>query len=293
MISIPIADWIERETGLAPAPESARPVSGGCIHDSWIVDRTDGEGRLFVKMNRREDLDLFEAERAGLTLLEDSGAVRVPHAYASGAVEDRSCLVLEGLDLVPLRSGASAADLGRNLARLHETSPPDERFGCDRDNFIGATPQPNSWTDRWVDFFTEQRLAHQFALASERGRDFPDRDRLLETVREHLGSIEVSPGLLHGDLWGGNAAALADGTPVLFDPAAYFGDPETDLAFSRLFGGFPPDFYAAYRESRPEPEPVRETIYNLYHVLNHFVLFGGGYASQAEAMIGTILAELG
>jgi protein-ribulosamine 3-kinase len=100
--------------------------------------------------------------------------------------------------------------------------------------------------------------------------------------------------LLHGDLWSGNYSFLSDGTPVIFDPAVYYGDRETDLAMSELFGGFNARFYQAYEEAFPLDSgyALRKKLYNLYHVLNHLNLFGGGYLGQAESLMGQLLAEI-
>jgi fructosamine-3-kinase len=172
-----------------------------------------------------------------------------------------------------------------------------QRFGWDRDNTIGSTPQHNAEHADWVTFWSEQRLGFQLDLAARNGY----RGRLQkrgDLLRQQLGALlEHSPvaSLLHGDLWGGNIAYAADGQPVIFDPACYYGDREADLAMTELFGGFGGTFRAAYEEAWPLSPgyPVRKQLYNLYHIVNHLNLFGGGYLSQAESMIDRLLAELG
>ena len=186
--------------------------------------------------------------------------------------------------------------LGEQLAALHRVGA--ARFGWHRDNTIGATPQLNSWDDDWVRFFVRQRVGPQLELAEQRGASarLLDRGRLLCGIAGALfSSYRPVPSLLHGDLWGGNWAADDADTPVVFDPAVYFGDREADLAMTRLFGGFGPAFYAAYQSDWPldQAAGTRRGFYNLYHVLNHFNLFGGSYAAQAEGMIDRLLAELG
>jgi len=188
---------------------------------------------------------------------------------------------MEGIHLSNRSDTASQEALGSALAKLHQTTSDSRQFGADFDNHIGATSQPNPWTNSWADFFTEHRLEYQFQLAESRCRKFRDARPLLDAVHSHLSTLHITPSLIHGDLWGGNVSFDGTGAPVLFDPAAYFGDREADLAFTHLFGGFGPGFYEAYRAEIPEVEPVRETIYNLYHLLNHFNLFGGGYALQS------------
>ncbi len=172
------------------------------------------------------------------------------------------------------------------------------RFGWQRDNSIGATPQRNDWDDDWLRFFVERRLEVQLALAQAGGASarLIDRGRWLgERVGALFSSYRPVPSLLHGDLWGGNWSTDVAGEPVVFDPAVYFGDREADIAMTRLFGGFGPAFYAAYQSAWPldQAAGTRRTLYNLYHVLNHFNLFGGAYAAQAESMIDRLHAELG
>ena len=283
MISSAIVREIEAKAGFQILPSSGKSVSGGCIHQSAIFETEEGSS-LFVKQNTADSLAMFEAEFQSLKWLASTDSIRVPRPFGFGETSGTAFLAMEALKL---SNRGEAARMGSQLARLHSYT--GDRFGNDFDNFIGATLQPNPWTKSWADFFTEHRLEHMLHLAAKRGHVFPNRTKLLETVHHHLSSLEIQPSLLHGDLWGGNAGFDENGDPVLFDPACYMGDREADIAFTRVFGGFDPEFYESYRETFPEPEPIRETIYNLYHILNHFVLFGGGYASQAEGMIRKIV----
>lgn len=291
MLTSGIVSWLEAETGFRLRPGTAHRVTGGCIHEAWLVDSEEG-GMVFLKSNRADSLAMLTAERRCLDLLAESGAIRVPRPYATGIVDGKACLAMEGLELVSGAGESASARMAERLAALHGVCSPDGRFGADFDNFIGATPQSNAPSDSWADFFVGQRLEPQLELATARGRTFPETARLLSAVHTHLASLKIEPSLLHGDLWGGNAAFLPDGQPVLFDPASYYGDRETDLAFTRLFGGFAPAFYRRYRELRPAPEPVRESIYNLYHLLNHYHLFGGGYGEQSASLMREILREI-
>ena len=263
------------------------PVGGGCINAAWRLD-TDA-GRFFVKLNTAAGAEMFAAEAAGLAALGAGGAVRVPRPLAHGTAGARAFLLLEHLELGP-GDRTSAARLGHALAALHAVTAP--AFGWTRDNTLGSTPQPNGWMDDWIAFWRERRLGHQLALAARRGHRFRDGERLLARLDALLAGHAPAPSLLHGDLWGGNWAALPDGTPVLFDPAVYHGDREADLAMTELFGGFDPAFLAAYREAAPLDDgyPLRRELYNLYHVLNHVNLFGGGYVGQAERGIARLLA---
>ncbi len=170
------------------------------------------------------------------------------------------------------------------------------QFGFSQDNFIGTTPQPNAWANDWITFWREQRLGFQLQLAEQNGYGGKLQtlgEKLLGALPLFFTGYTPQPSLLHGDLWGGNHAFLADGTPVVFDPAPYYGDRECDIAMTELFGGYPTDFYAAYRAAYPLDVgyATRRDLYNLYHILNHANLFGGGYAKQAEQMMQSLLAE--
>lgn len=292
MISDELRTWLGELCQRDFSDAVARPAAGGCIHESWLL-RCDDEFSVFVKLNRLGFLEVFKAEERGLRLLADSRSIRVPRPFGSGLIDGRAVLAMEGLDLRSGGGSKAAERLADALALLHRCASPDGKFGADFDNHIGATPQSNRQHDRWADFFVSERLEFQFRLARDRGHPHRDAARLCERVHAHLDSLKVDPVLVHGDLWGGNVSFLPDGEPVVYDPACYFGDRETDLAFTKLFGGFPPHFHERYREHLPVPEAVRETIYNLYHLLNHDHLFGGSYRTSSEASIRAILRELG
>jgi protein-ribulosamine 3-kinase len=284
-----LADAIGAASGRPFACERQTLQGGGCINRGFALTGADGL-RYFAKLNDADHLDQFEAEADGLRELEAAAAIRVPHPIASGSSGKEAFLVLEWLNL---GARGQPADLGRQLAKLHRHS--QSAFGWWRDNNIGSTPQQNSPLPDWIVFYRTRRLRPQFDLA--RRNDAPrallqQGERLLERLEAFFPGHQPIPSLLHGDLWGGNHG-YADGVPVLFDPAVYYGDREVDLAMTELFGGYPPQFHAAYREAWPlDPGyRVRKHLYNLYHVLNHFNLFGGGYAAQAERMVGRLLAE--
>lgn len=287
-------DGAELEASLAAGGivlKSARPVAGGDIAASFRVE-TDF-GPVFVKTLPLSDGDILEAERDGLAALAATMTVRTPAVLASGIAGDDAWLALEWLDLRGLSAGTEQ-ELGRALARLHRTT--DDRHGWHRDNFIGRTPQLNARQAEWPTFFRDSRLAFQLRLAADAGFDGRLQDRghrLLEVVPAFFTSYEPAPSLLHGDLWAGNAAAVG-GTPVIFDPAAYFGDRETDLAMTRLFGGYGRPFYEAYDREYPLDADYsgREPLYQLYHVLNHLNLFGSAYLSRAENLIDQLLGKI-
>ena len=286
-----LAAAISHATGTPFAIGRSEAAHGGDISQSFRV--SDGTRSYFIKTQNADRLAMFETEAAGLSALAAAHAVRVPLVVCLGVAAGRAYLVLEHL---AFGSRGDAARLGRELARQHRVSA--RRFGAERDNWIGSTPQPNGWMDDWVAFWRERRLGFQLRLAAQNGYGgvlTRDGEALLGRLDDFFTTYRPTPALLHGDLWGGNHGFLADGSPVIFDPASYFGDRECDLAMSELFGGFDPAFFAAYREAWPlDPGyAVRRTLYNLYHVLNHANMFGGGYAGQARQMIARLLAELG
>ncbi len=274
---------IRTEAGVDP-----RPVGGGDISAAWRLDT--GEGPVFVKTGPDSSYDMFSAEAEGLTELAAARAVRVPQVLVFGLDRDMAFVAIEWLDF-----GSANRDterrLGEQLAAMHRTTK--DRFGWHRDNTIGLTPQRNDWSDDWVSFLHEQRLGFQLRLAAERGytgRLQEQGERLLARLPVFFDGYEPAASLLHGDLWGGNWASC-DGEPVIFDPAVYFGDRESDLAMTRLFGGFGRAFYDAYESAWPlEPgHRERNEIYQLYHVLNHLNLFGSGYLGRAQDIMSRLL----
>lgn len=269
---------------------SRRAVGGGCINETYLIE--GGGRRYFVKLHRAPMLPMFEAEAEGLQAILATGAIRAPRPVCLGGAGAHSFLVLEYIEL----GGRGApARFGERLARMHRYTQP--RYGWHRDNTIGSTPQPNGELEDWVAFWRERRLGFQLRLAADRGaggRLLDLGERLMEALPAFFTDYRPAASLLHGDLWGGNWSYDPAGEPVIYDPAVYFGDRETDLAMTELFGGPGEDFYAAYRAAWPlDPGyATRKHLYNLYHILNHYNLFGGGYAAQAERMSERLLAEL-
>jgi protein-ribulosamine 3-kinase len=287
-----VAAGISRLAGLSCAAKPARRVAGGSINHCYHWPTSAAP--LFVKVAGHTALAMLEAEAAGLEELAGAGALRVPRVLACGRAGDAAFLALEWLER-GATSEACEARLGERLAALHGHTGRD--FGWRRDNTIGSTPQANGALGSWAEFYRERRLRPQLALAAANGfgslLDEPG-GRLLEAVPSLLGAHRPAPALLHGDLWGGNWLATEEGEPAVFDPAPYYGDRETDLAMTGLFGGFGRAFYRAYAAAAPLPAgwELRRELYNLYHVLNHANLFGGGYARQARGMIDRLLTEV-
>jgi fructosamine-3-kinase len=282
-----IAERISQVTGTEFRPEHRRSVGGGSINQAYAL--SEGDRAYFVKLNQASQVGMFEAEALGLRQIFDSKTIRVPEPICWGTVGNSAYIVLEWLDL-GYGDHQAWEEMGHNLAAMHRVTS-RKGYGWEQNNTIGSTPQINTWTTDWVKFFTEHRLGYQFRLASRRGGHFPQQGRLLEAVPDILEGHHVQPSLVHGDLWTGNAAVTKLGEPVIVDPATYFGDREVDIAMSQLFGSFPPNFYSAYNEAFPleEGHGRRKTLYNLYHIINHFNLFGGSYEYQANQMIASLL----
>jgi len=285
-----IMTTLQQVTGRPHALRAQVNIGGGCINTTMKLDTSAGP--YFLKLNRAELADMFEAEAAGLAELIEAGAVRVPRPVATGVGGGQAWLVMEYLET---GGRGDMALFGQQLAAMHRYTA--DRFGWKRDNTIGATVQSNAWRESWPEFWRSRRLEFQLELARRNGAGA----RLYEAGMDLAGRLEAffrdytpAASVLHGDLWSGNYAFLQTGEAVIYDPAVYFGDREADLAMTELFGGFSPDFYAAYREAWPVDAgyTVRKVLYNLYHILNHYNLFGGGYAGQAESMIRQLLSEV-
>ncbi len=265
------------------------PVSGGCINTTSIL--TDGKQQFFIKLNTAGSLSMFEAEYHALLEIARTDTIRAPEPVCTGQHEQHAWLIMEYL---PLQSQGHHAQLGEQLAAMHRVS--HEYFGWDRENTIGSTPQINTANKDWPTFFQVHRLQYQLELAASKGYTGSLQTagrKLLECINDFFSGYRVTPSLLHGDLWAGNFSFTGQGEPVIFDPATYYGDRETDIAMTELFGGFTSAFRSSYENCWPLDDGygARKTLYNCYHILNHLNLFGGGYAAQAENMIMRILSE--
>jgi len=284
-----LADALAGPLGRHPGKLRFEPAgSGGCINQTARVEAAGR--RLFVKWNDRPLAGQFEAEALGLTALRDARtSLVIPEPICwNDAGPGRSFLALEYLE-----SGPRAADfderLGRGLAALHAVTC-EQGFGFQRDGYCGATSQPNAWHADWVEFYREHRLSHQLRLARENGlppADCARLTRLLDRLPELLDGGEP-PALIHGDLWSGNLLASATGGPALIDPAAHFAHREAEFGLAALFGGVSLRAQSAYEEVSPLPPGFQERLglYSLYHLLNHFNLFGGGYGAKAMQIAG-------
>lgn len=268
---------------------SVSQVHGGDSHRSWCL--TSSQGRLFVKTSPRNRQEVFLCEADSLNALSQANSLRCPVVIAQGSTPKTAWLMLQWLELGGPRH---AERLGQQLAQLHQHT--GQSFGWHQHNYIGNTPQHNNLIDDWVSFYRSQRLLPQLKWARDRGLPHPTTllgDQLLDRLDEWFCDYTPVASLLHGDLWSGNAAYLSDGSPVVFDPACHYGDRETDIAMTELFGGFEPAFYDAYQSVWPLDAGYerRRPLYQLYHVLNHFNLFGGGYARQAGQLLNHLLSS--
>lgn len=284
-----VSEAIEAATGERFDLADQARVGGGWIADARKVTGADGR-TFFVKTQAGDAGGMFTAEASGLEALAAAEAVRVPEVVAVDESASFSYLVLE---FIAMGGRGDGAELGRQLAAMHRHT--GAAFGFERDNFIGATPQINTpMREDWLDFYRACRLEPQFRWAREQGLRIREADRLMDGLEVFFENYRPEPSVLHGDLWGGNISFDAGGTPVIFDPAVYHGDREADIAFTEVFGGPGAAFYRAYHEAWPLDDgyAVRKTLYNLYHILNHFNLFGGGYGEQARGMVGRLVREL-
>lgn len=282
---------ITQQTGINFDGCQQSSVGGGSINSAYKLDANDQI--VFIKTNQASLLHMFEAEAQGLQELRELNCIRVPNVICIGQTDGHSYLAMEYIELGSLRGQASIL-FGQRLAQLHRQQ--QGYFGWHIDNTIGSTPQHNERNHNWVEFWQQQRLSKQLFFAAHNGFNGSLQKRgqkLIENIGVFFANYSPQASLLHGDLWSGNAAADPQGNPVIFDPASYYGDREADIAMTELFGGFNNDFYTAYQAEYPLDSgyKTRKTLYNLYHILNHLNLFGGGYLSQAESMIEQLLAD--
>jgi protein-ribulosamine 3-kinase len=276
--------------GLQPKILSAAPVGGGCIHKAYKL--TTSAGSYFLKWNTAPLPAMFSSEAHGITHIHAVNAIKTPQVILFSDLTADGCpgfILMEWIE-----SGVQHIDptlLGEQLALLHLSPAQLPSYGLEVDNYIGSTPQINTWSDDWIVFFREQRLNYQVNLAVKKGYLPNSRrcklEKLLQQIERFLAGIDRRPSLLHGDLWSGNILAGPYSEPYLIDPAVYFGDREAEIAFTELFGGFPPRFYQAYNSVWPLSPGYadRRDLYNLYHALNHLNIFGETYGPLVDGIL--------
>ncbi|MFB6257704.1 MAG: fructosamine kinase family protein [Flavobacteriales bacterium] len=275
--------------GLDPEDEGSlegiRSVAGGSINAAYRVSTT--RSSYFLKVNKADRYPgMFEAEERGLRLLKGSGEIGVPEPFATGQEGNEAFILMECI-------GSGQADelfwerFGKELARMHSHTA--DRFGLDHSNYIGSLPQYNEERADWPSFFAEMRLEPQVRMAREAGKMDASDQRGFERLYGRLDSLfpEESPALIHGDLWSGNYMVDSGGEPCLVDPAVYYGHREMDLGMSTLFGRFGDAFYEAYDAENPLYEGWQERLdlSNLYPLMVHVNLFGGGFASEVRSIL--------
>lgn len=270
------------EAALGDTITSQNAVHGGDINQAQKLSLDSGN-TVFVKWNEDAPDKMFETEAKGLKLLRSAETkLVIPKSLGYS----QNYLLLEWV-----KEGGGKPDssyrFGAELSKLHRTS--GSFYGLDHDNFIGRLKQSNTKHSNWPDFFALERIEPQIKMGVESGKLPRSVLREAEQFYKKLGSFfpREKPALLHGDLWSGNFMFSRTGEASIYDPAAYFGHREMDLAMTRLFGGFSADFYKGYDEHFPlEPGfDERVTLYNLYPILVHANLFGGSYCRQAENII--------
>ena len=285
-----IQSGLSESLGSVTGLQWIRDLGGGDINQAALIQSKNQH--WFVKYRRNAPPGMFKAEALALAEILAAGCIRVPEAIAFGTENSTSWLVLEYLELT---SNGPASLLGEQLAALHDVS--SDRFGWSQDNYIGTTPQLNNRSGNWAEFWRDFRMKPQLEMAKAngfRGQFLDKGERLLTSLDQLMRDHVPAASLLHGDLWAGNKAFTNGGQPVIFDPASYYGDRETDIAMTELFGGFEPAFYTAYHTHSPLPAgyPLRRDLYKLYHVLNHLNLFGAAYLSRSENIIDGLLAQI-
>ncbi|MBL1433559.1 MAG: fructosamine kinase family protein [Gammaproteobacteria bacterium] len=295
VLSDTLSQHISAESNKNFTLDEHQAIGGGSINDCYKIS---GNGKhYFLKTNNADLADMFAAEASGLHAIVDSNTILAPKPICYGETDTTTYLILEYLELGTSRKQNDQDNIdqfGEQLATMHRNV--QTRYGWKRNNTIGSTPQINTHCDNWSEFFREHRLGYQINLASENGHhgQFIDKAHELLEYVDQLLYHNPPASLLHGDLWSGNYGITSNGLPAIFDPAVYYGDSETDMAMTELFGNFPPRFYDAYWHHHPKEAEysVRKTLYNLYHILNHLNLFGDGYYSQADHMMSALLSEV-
>lgn len=260
--------------------EELLPLGGGCIHEAARLRTSAGD--FFAKWNPRCPPDLFESEARGLEALRSAASeLAVPRviAVAGPTVSGPGFLILEYLTPGPAGARADEA-LGRGLARVHAQLA--ARFGFECATYCGATRQDNTPCDSWAEFYATRRLR---PLLDALGLDGDERGPFVRLTERLPGMLPASTAsLIHGDLWSGNVLGTSRG-PALVDPSCAYADREMEFGITTLFGGLSERAWAAYEEAWPLPPGWRERnpLYQVYHLLNHALLFGGGYLAQARA----------
>lgn len=280
-----VSPFLEKTLGRKITVEKFKPVGGGCISHGGCLHTSAGE--FFMKWNNSAQYPgMFKAEAIGLRTLVVTDGLRIPRVVGVLEANAKQFIILEWISTAS-RERTYWSKLGQGLAAIHKNA--HNRFGLDHNNYIGSLPQSNTWHASWNDFFVQERLSPQLRMLQDTGG-------LTESALRQFGKLfgrldhyfpREPPCLIHGDLWSGNLMTDEKGAPCLIDPAIYYGSREAELAFTTLFGGFDREFYNAYEEAFPLESGFEERLdlYNLYPLLVHANLFGGGYLHQAMSIV--------
>lgn len=249
-------------------------------------------GKFFVKTRSQEHEAVFAAEARALEEIDYLDTVRVPVPHFYGTAEGNSFLIVEFIDLYP-HTAESMKKLGKGIALMHLKGK-EKRFGFPLDNRLGESPQLNPWVEEWSEFFKNYRIGVQLNLLKKKYNDVEIEEKgekFLPKIEEFFTDIKIQPSLLHGDLWYGNTAVDDEGTPVIFDPASYYGHDEAELSIASLFGHFQTEFFEAYHELIPKQEGFdeRQELYKFYHLLNHYNIFGTSYREDCLLSLNKLL----
>ncbi|MDN5349992.1 MAG: hypothetical protein PWQ54_1388 [Bacteroidales bacterium] len=280
-----LEELLKKHTGNEALIDQTQAVGGGSINAAYRI-RYAGQD-FFLKYNQAKRYPkMFELEAKGLRILSKTKKIRLPEVIGQGEAGQNAFLLLEHIE-TDYPDHNFWEIFGKELADLHRET--NQTFGLDHNNYIGSLPQNNSPAPSWSEFFIAQRLKPQLKMAAEKGMVNTTILNYFEKLYAKLPGLfpEEAPALLHGDLWSGNFLCDSNKTPVLIDPAVYYGHREMDLAMSKLFGGFSPRFYEAYHAAFPLEKGWQERVdlCNLYPLLVHVNLFGGGYVGQLQSCL--------
>uniref|UniRef100_A0A8C5QD09 protein-ribulosamine 3-kinase n=1 Tax=Leptobrachium leishanense TaxID=445787 RepID=A0A8C5QD09_9ANUR len=287
---------------------------GGCISQGQSYD-TD-KGRVFVKINHKaEARRMFLGEMASLEAILQTETVAAPKPIkvidqpGGGALLVMEHLDMKGMIRYSAKLGEQLADLHLHNLRIREKVTKDQgtigkgsgqtdvqymdKFGFHIVTCCGYLPLVNEWQEDWVTFYARQRIQRQLDMLEQSSGDREARElwsQLQLKIPDLFDGVEVVPALLHGDLWGGNVAET-DAGPVIFDPASFYGHSEFELAIAGMFGGFSGSFYSAYHAKIPKSPGFerRQKLYQLFHYLNHWNHFGGGYRGSSLSIMRSLV----
>lgn len=280
-----IRQFLKNEFGSSIEIFRISPLSGGDINEVFRVE--SNVGSICLKKNLAASFPkMFEAEAKGLDLLRENSSFIIPQVIGQFSDETHQYLLMNYIDS-GTPSDSFWETFGRNLAELHQSS--HSLFGLDHDNYIGSLPQSNQQHNSWTEFYANERIMAQMKIALSKGLIDASFMKKCEILCSKLNQLfpQEPPSLVHGDLWSGNYMSSSEGTPVLIDPAVYYGHREMDFGMMQLFGGFPDIVYDAYREVFPIELQWKErlSLTQLYPLTVHLNLFGGGYARSVQSIV--------